>query len=147
MRKSNYLILQLFLCVCLSCNEEAEKTPSKEEQLLQGWTLFSEEDSFNLTTSLQDCQKDDVYKFSLDGTYTVTAGQSKCEASEPDPSVVTPFKWIGTNEPKDLSDMGLQRLLSVTSGLLKTQIDFSGRSSIMRTYTVVKENKAVCGAN
>ena len=43
------------------------------------------------TTVLEACQRDNIWNFKSDGTYTVTEGASKCDPSDPD--TVTSGTW------------------------------------------------------
>jgi hypothetical protein len=126
------LFLQVGLIVNSACHEDSNSAEYQETLLNKQWRIETEVELESGANMLSDCHKDDIYQFSLNGTYTVTAGSLKCFTSESDPGTITTHTWLGDSDP-DLNEIG-QRLISVSNTSLKTRIDFSGRMPVVRTY-------------
>lgn len=131
------IALAVFLTACSS-----ENNPSTEELLSGQWKLNAQyvlldahEDAREQVT-LDECVRDNIYIFSLAGTYTIDPGTIKCSDTEPGTPYTTP--WNGLNEAKNLSTMGLERLESISPVMLTTRTDYSGRFPEVKEYVPVE---------
>jgi hypothetical protein len=79
MKSLNYLVFIVFsvAIIFISCKKDDSDTLTPEKMLTsKSWKLTSVK--MGGTDFLQDCNKDDITTFSIDGTILVTAGSVTC---------------------------------------------------------------------
>jgi hypothetical protein len=88
------LFIVLILAVGISCNKDESTVPlpvSRAQLLARSWiqtdllaSLPGGPPQSVFTTVLEACERDNIWNFKSDGTYTVTEGATKCNAADPD---------------------------------------------------------------
>lgn len=110
-RATGLALLTLFILFASCSKDDSKSTPAsksvliarnwKQTDLLAAQAGTPEVSVFN--TFFEPCNKDDIWQFKADGTYTVVEGATKC--SPADPNVITTGTWqLTDNENKIIID-------------------------------------------
>lgn len=110
-RTTGYAVLALFLLFTSCSKEDNTSKPVtkaalvarnwKQTDLLASQTGTPEVSVF--TTFMEACDRDNIWQFKADGTFTVMEGASKCISSDPD--TVTSGTWqLAENDTKIIID-------------------------------------------
>lgn len=110
-RSAGFALLALFILFSACSKDDNKTAPTsksaliarnwKQTDLLAGQAGSAEVSVFN--TFFEACNKDDIWQFKADGTYTVVEGPTKCSPTDPD--VVTTGTWqLTDNENKIIID-------------------------------------------
>jgi hypothetical protein len=90
----SFAVLSLMLVILMSgdCNKNDTPPPTKTDLLTQASWKFSAANvgGFDVSGSLQACQKDNILTFAEAGTGSLDEGPSKCNAMDPQ---TNPFTW------------------------------------------------------
>jgi hypothetical protein len=141
-------ILTLALLVIVSsCSKNDEPSASKAQMIARNWKqtdlLASQAGTPAVSvfdTFFEPCNKDDIWQFKSDGTYTVVEGASKCDAADPD--TVTTGTWqLTDNDTKIIIDDASEpaQTLNIVE-LTSTSFKLSGTetiSGVVVTATIV----------
>jgi hypothetical protein len=99
MKKNSWLPGGILMMACLlaigvSCKKDESTVPlpvTRAQLLARSWiqtdllaSLAGGSPTSVFSTVLQACERDNIWNFKSDGTYTVTEGATKCNATDPD---------------------------------------------------------------
>jgi hypothetical protein len=147
-KTANWLKIAIAMMALSACSNETEQV-DETTLLAGGWKLYKQEMVISSSgdtqeLSVNDCHKDNVYKYYLDGSYSVEGGAVMCGTNEKSPvlqnadvdeGILVPTgKWNVRKPFEGLADAGKQQLVSVTSTSLVTRMEFSGLQPIILTY-------------
>ena len=107
------LFIVFILAVGISCNKDESTVPlpvSRAQLLARSWiqtdllaSLPGGSPTSVFTTVLEACERDNIWNFKSDGTYTVTEGATKCNVADPD--TATSGTWqLTENDTKIIID-------------------------------------------
>ena len=123
------LILSASAAVLItSCKKNDEDKVTRQAHLLNGkWFMESTKDVqtspkdtvIDFSSSIEDCSKDDFLKFSVDGTYKVDEGATKCDPNDPQTQEAGTWKLIDNDSKLVLSYVDGSSQINDTS-IIKT---------------------------
>ena len=128
------IIFTLAICLLFSCSKEMEE--SSRTSLLTGkaWKFVKIESKMNNDPWVDEvlfwlpCEKDDEILFKTDGSYILSNGATKCDASDPDIFDVARWDFL-ENETKLSMDGAVAAIDELTSQrmvLSATQVSGAG---------------------
>jgi hypothetical protein len=134
------LVLVLFLVIS-SCSKDDDKQGATKAQLIaRNWKqtdLLAAQAGLPpvsiFDTFFDPCNKDDIWQFKSDGTYSVVEGASKCTSTDPD--TVTTGTWqLTDNDTKIIIDDASEpaQTLNIVE-LTNTSFKLSGTETINGT--------------
>ena len=106
MKSKNFILLILFLIVTYSCTDDNEvnSMPSVEDMFsTESWIMISSDaepsidyngdgnESSDIFEQLLDCEKDNIFFWRNDGSFTYTEGELKCDFNNPE--LINSGKW------------------------------------------------------
>jgi Lipocalin-like domain len=141
-------MLTIFLLVILSsCSKNDEPSATKSQMIARNWKqtdlLASQAGTPAVSvfdTFFEPCNKDDIWQFKSDGTYTVVEGATKCDAADPD--TITTGTWqLTDNDTRIIIDDASEpaQTLNIVE-LTNTSFKLSGTetiSGVVVTATIV----------
>lgn len=108
-RFTGIFTIALYIIVS-SCSKDDEPSASKSQMIARNWRqtdlLASQAGTPAVSvfdTFFEPCNKDDIWQFKADGTYTVVEGATKCNAGDPD-TVTTGIWQLTDNDTKIIID-------------------------------------------
>jgi Lipocalin-like domain len=145
-RLTGILTVSLLLIVS-SCSKNDEPAATKAQMIARNWKqtdlLASQAGTPAVSifdTFFEPCNKDDIWQFKADGTYTVVEGASKCDSADPD-TVSTGTWQLTDNDTKIIIDDAGEpaQTLNIVE-LTNTSFKLSGTetiSNVVVTATIV----------
>jgi hypothetical protein len=119
MKKNNYLVLFVFaITLSVSSCKKDESTPTKvmttqerkkEMVIAVSWKISSQV-KYDAPVAIVDCEKDDLYAFSADGTFSLNVGSLVCNGETNSSGI-----WIISPDGNGLLTFG-----STTLGMVVT---------------------------
>jgi hypothetical protein len=150
--KKTILFSAILATAIIACKKpETNTTPTptytKADTLQNGkWKLTSATAAggvFDLTTSMQECQKDNLYTFNADKTITVDEGATKCAPSDVSPRNDGNWSLITNNTQLNISGSSITTQLGIpglTGDLVKldaTTLQIKKDTTILSLPTTV----------
>lgn len=138
-RLAGILTVSLLLIVS-SCSKNDEPSATKAQMIARNWKqtdlLASQAGTPAVSifdTFFEPCNKDDIWQFKSDGTYTVVEGASKCDPADPD-TVSTGTWQLTDNDTKIIIDDASEpaQTLNIVE-LTSTSFKLSGTETISGT--------------
>jgi Lipocalin-like domain len=140
MKKNNIIgigsVLAITMMIMIGACKKENKVPSSQ-LLVKNWqqtdllaSVGGSAYSSVFTTVLEACDRDDIWQFKADGTYSVAEGATKCNPS--DPEIATTGTWqLIENDSKliidDISDV--PQTFTITE-LTSTSLKLTGTETI-----------------
>ena len=134
------LALSFFIVVSSCSKDDDDQGASKAQLIARNWRqtdLLAAQAGLPpvsiFDTFFEPCNKDDIWQFKSDGTYTVVEGASKCSSTDPD--TVTTGTWqLTDNDNKIIIDDASEpaQTLNIVE-LTNTSFKLSGTETINGT--------------
>jgi hypothetical protein len=150
---NKFLLLAFGVALLSACKKDSDPvapTASRTDMLTaKNWKLTSENVSITMSgvtlpvSTLEDCQKDDAYKFNTDKSLVVDAGANKCDTSDPQKETGT-WSFSNTDQtklkmtlPNSIVDgeLDIKELTSSTLHVSATETNAGATYTIDATFT------------